>query len=578
MVDTQKFLTPSCAAHRQYEALRSHFVDGLSAAEAANRWGYTYGSFRVLCHQFNKWPTRRFFVDNIQGALAEESDQDPEYIEIIVSLRKQNFSVYDIARSLEATGKKLSPPAIAQILKKNGFTRLPRRTRDNRLNSTEISPDPAPISDVNKFNPNGSFTTKFGGLYLFLSYLVDSNLDRISYESGLPGTNVVPADYAIRSILALKLFGSARMGHVMSYAFDQGLALFAGLNSIPKRSFLSEYSCRVDPLSVRKFIEKWFLTTKTLGLESGDSFDVDFHTIPFHGDDPLVEKHYVSKRSRKQKGSLAFLVWDSVNTHFCFGNADIPSGEQANEILKFAEYWKTRQGGNNCYPKELIFDSTLTTYENLAELNKLGIQFITLRRKSANLLNNIESQSPNAWKRITLENVSRQYRNPRIIDEFVILPKYGTIRQISIKDLGHEKPTILITNQDKISPAKLVGRYAQRMVIENGIADSIEFFHLDALSSSVALRVDCDLMITLMAGTIYRMFAKEIGGAYRTAKFLHIFRDFIDAVADIKVTDSEVQVKYQRRTHNPILMRSGIFDKDIIVPWWQGRRLKFLMR
>ena len=64
---------------------------------------------------------------------------------------------------------------------------------------------------------------------------------------------------------------------------------------------------------------------------------------------------------------------------------------------------------------------------------------------------------------------------------------WGPIRQITVTDLGHEEPTIVLTNQLRRTTVHLVGRYAQRMLIENGIADSIDFFHMDALSSAVAM-------------------------------------------------------------------------------------------
>ena len=118
-------------------------------------------------------------------------------------------------------------------------------------------------------------------------------------------------DYcAMRSLVVLKLFGGARHGHLMSQVFDEGLGLFAGLNVIPKRAFLTEYSCRIDPRSFPKLMNSWFDAASKLGLERGVSFDVDFHTIPCLGDDALLEKHYVSKRSRRQKGMLAFLAQD----------------------------------------------------------------------------------------------------------------------------------------------------------------------------------------------------------------------------------------------------------------------------
>jgi hypothetical protein len=50
------FLEPTDATHRQYEALRAYFVEGLPSHEVAKRFGYTPGSFRVLCHQFRKNP------------------------------------------------------------------------------------------------------------------------------------------------------------------------------------------------------------------------------------------------------------------------------------------------------------------------------------------------------------------------------------------------------------------------------------------------------------------------------------------------------------------------------------------
>src|SRR5207245_1913937 len=102
----------------------------------------------------------------------------------------------------------------------------------------------------------------------------------------------------------------------------------------------------------------------------------------------------------------------------------------------------------------------------------------------------------------------------------------GPLRQITITDLGHEEPTLLLTNQLKRSAPKLVGRYAQRMIIENAIADGIDFFHMDALSSAVAMKVDCDLQLTLMASSLYRLFASQVGHGYKTANSRHIFRDF----------------------------------------------------
>ncbi len=296
---------------------------------------------------------------------------------------------------------------------------------------------------------------------------------------GLPGTQAVPAGHALRSLLALKLFGTQRHLHVMSAVLDEGLALFAGLNVVPKRSFLTEYSCRIEPDCYPKLMKQWFDALTALGLKHGGSFDLDFHTIPFHGEDALVEKHYVSKRSRRQKGILAFLAQDGEQRFFCYANSDLRKDQQDDEVLAFVRFWKERTGE---LPEELIFDSRLTTHANLNRLNRQGVQFITLRRRSPQLLHELLARPPSAWRRIELAGVSRVYKTPRILDDQVKLADYtGPIRQITVADLGHEEPTLLLTNQLKRSPATLIGRYAKRMLIENNIEDGVNFFHMDAL-------------------------------------------------------------------------------------------------
>jgi hypothetical protein len=147
---------------------------------------------------------------------------------------------------------------------------------------------------------------------------------------------------------------------------DEGLALFAGLNVIPKRSFLTEYSCRIRPQSYPRLMQGGFEALTRLGLRRGVSFDLDFHTIPFHGEDAQVQKHYVSKRSRRQKGILAFLAQDAATRVFCYANSQLRKADQNDEVLRFVEFWKTRTGH---VPEELIFDSRLTSYANLSRLN-----------------------------------------------------------------------------------------------------------------------------------------------------------------------------------------------------------------
>jgi len=255
------FLEPSNTTHRQYEALRAYFVEHLPSAEAARRFGYTPGSFRVLCHEFRRNPRRPFFLSPVKSPQAVPKKERVR--ETIVSLRKQNLSIYDISRALAQSGHTLSPPAVAMILKQEGFARLPRRRDEERPPGTR--PHIAAVANVNELDLTPrQFRTKFGGLFLFMPYLAAVPLDKIFHQADLPGSGMIPAGQAMRSLLALKLFGNARHHHVMSSVFDEGLALFAGLNVIPKRSFLTEYSCRIDPGSYPKLMRLWFDAIKPL--------------------------------------------------------------------------------------------------------------------------------------------------------------------------------------------------------------------------------------------------------------------------------------------------------------------------
>jgi len=562
------FLSPQNSSHRQYEALRAYFVEQLPASEVAKRFGYTVGSLHQLVHQFRQNPQRQFFAEPSRPGVKP----DDAVRQQMVQLRKQNLSIYDISVALKRENVQRSPVAVASVLKEEGFAKLPRRADEER--PLGIRPTQADRADVRMLSLQPrTFSTKFGGLFLFLPALIEMSFNRVLGWCNLPGTEMVPAAHAMRSLLALKLFGNRRHVHVMSAVLDEGLALFAGLNVVPKRSFLTEYSCRVPPACYPKLMRHWFDGMTRLGLEHGSSFDLDFHTIPFHGEDALLQKHYVSKRSRRQKGILAFLAQDGDKRFFCYANTDLRKEQQDDEILQFVKFWKRRTGK---LPEELIFDSKLTTYANLNKLDRQGVQFITLRRRGPKLVQELLAQPRSAWRRIELDGVSRIYRTPRVLEQQVTLTDYAKpIRQIAITELGHEQPTLLLTNQMRRSAAKLIGRYARRMLIENNIADGVNFFHMDALSSAVALKVNCDVQLTLMASSLYRYLGQRIGHGYEAAKSQQLFLDFIDANGTISLDERTLVVRFQKRAHNPLLVAAGFDTTDVRVPWLGNRRLQF---
>lgn len=569
--EEQFFRVPEKPLHRQYEALRAYFVEGLSTSEVARQFGYTPGSFRVLCQQFrhDTHKQERFFRDTQRGPQAS-AGRDP-LREQVVALRKQNYSVYEIQAELKARGHQVSINTLSLLLREEGFARLPRRRDEER--PAVLKAEPAAVADVRLLDTTPRVVrTKVAGLFLFVPLMHGLDLRRLVQQAQLPGSVMIPAEQALRSLLALKLIGVERKSHVMNRLFDEGLAVFGGLNAIPKRSYLAAYSSRIGHQDCVRVMELWFEQVQHLGLRRSASLDLDFHTVPANTDHEPLQKHYVSRRSRRQQGVLVFLARDAEQRVLCYANASLTKAEQATEILRFVEFWQ-RQTGR--LPDELVFDSQLTTHANLRRLHDQGIRFLTLRRRSRQLLADLYRRPASAWRRITLRSLTRTYRHPRVLDERVALRGYGDqpIRQLAVMDLGHEQPTVLLTNDERSTPAGLITRYAQRMLIENGIAEAIHFFHLDALSSMVGLKVDFDLQITLMGSALYRLLAERLAENYHQATAKTLFNQRLDVAGTLQITPEQVIVTLDKRAHNPYLVDTGLADQPTPMPWFDNKKL-----
>jgi len=560
------FQEPRSPKQRMYEALRAYFVEGRLAKAVARAFGYSVGYFHVLCHHFRREPDPVFFVSPRRGPQSQPKKSAAR--DLIVLLRKQNYSVYEISQTLKEGDRPLSPTAVREVLKEEGFAPLPRRLDEERPHYPR--PTIEPVADVRQFSlASRTFTTRCGGLFLFVADLVRLGCARLAAGARLPGSKMIPAEPALRACLALKLWSLERKSHIMALVTDEGLALFAGLNAIPKKSYFSEYSSRIDPAKTTRLLATWHQQLDSSRLFPGESFNLDFHSVPYYGQDPVVERHYVSARSRRQPSVLVFLAQDADGRAFCYSNANIRKGEEADEIFRFIAFWKRVRGD---YPRHLVFDSRLTTHAKLARLDRMDIAFITLRKRSPGLLKQIVLLPRSAWTVIELDVPTRKYRFPRVYEQTV--PIEGrNFRQFFVQDLGHDEPTILLTNQHRVSAKQLITRYAQRMLIENGLSDAVRFFHMDALSSTVGLKVDFDMALLVIASGLYRLLAKRMRG-YSDAQARQIFRDLIDMPADIRITDAEVQVSFHRRAHLPIILASGLMGKPISVPWWNGLPLR----
>ncbi len=483
------FLQPRHPKQRQYEALRAYYVQGRSSQQAARAFGYSPGAFRVLCYSFLRDPKPAFFLSPRTGPRSQPKKSAAR--SLVISLRKQNHSVYEISQALKEQKVPLSPTAVREVLKAEGFAALPRRLDDERPQRPQ--PTVEPIADARAFSlAPRKFFTRCGGLFLFLPELVRLEPEQLAHAARLPGSKMIPPAHALRACLALKLWSIERKSHVMALAADEGLALFSGLNATPKKSYLSEYSCRITPRQTDRLLAAWHDQLAGCKLLDGSSFNLDFHSVPYYGQDPIVQKHYISARSRSQPGMLVFLAQDEHSQTFCYSNADLRKGEEAEEIFRFIRFWEKAHGQQ---PRHLVFDSKLTTQANLARLDRMKIDFITLRRRS------------------------------------------------------------------------------RRMLIENSLSDAVRFFHMDALSSAVGLKVDFDMTLLVVASGLYRLLARQMRG-YAEAQSRQIFRDLLDLPAQVEITEQEVRVEFHRRAHLPIVLASGLCDKPVAIPWWSKRRLR----
>jgi transposase len=569
LTDCQRFFAkPATPRQRQYEALRAFYLEGLPSAECARRFGYSAGAFRVLCHAFRRGDLPELFATARPGR--REQPKKSRAHEQIVALRKRNYSVYEISQALKEQRTPLSATAVREVLAAEGFAPLPRRLDEER--PARVGPNAQAVANVGDFvlSPR-EFTTRTGGLFLFVPDLVRLESDALAQAAKLPGSRMIPATHALRASLALKLWAIERKSHVMALVADEGLALFCGLNAMPKKSFLSEYSSRITPQKVARLLAAWHAQFSGEDLFAGQSLNLDFHSVPYFGEHPIVESHYLPRRSRRQPSILTFLAQDADSQVFCYSNADIRKGEEADEIFRFIAFWKRQHGKA---PQHLVFDSKLTTFPGLDRLDAAGITFITLRRRSPKLLAEVANLPLSAWRTVDLELPHRKYRTPRVYEQKA-RPLQRTYRQFFITDLGHDEPTILLTNDAKSTPKNIITRYAKRMLIENALSDAVRFFHIDALSSSVGFKIDFDMALLVLASGLYRLMARRMRG-YNDAQARQIFRDLIDMPADVTITENEVRVRFHRRAHLPIVLASGLVDKPVKVPWWNGRTLRLV--
>ena len=563
------FLHPAGAAQRRYEALRAYFLDEVPASEVADRFGYSTASVHQMATLLRAGKMS-LFTQTRPGPKGPRKATGQLRARVL-DLRAAGHSVTEISAALTGQGMPVSAQTCWQILDAEGIPRLPRRDEGRRgpparLDAVQAAKLPGwPAEDT-------ALGCDHAGLLLLFPAMAGLGLPELVRSAGYPSTRVLSSWQSVGSLLLAKCARQARIHHAGALADDEGLAFTLGLTALPKTTHLGTYSWRVRRESNRKLLSGLVAALRPLGLATGeDGFNCDFHAIRHHGDQAVLEKHYVPRRSQRTRAVLTFFAQDHASAEMVYANADITKAEQAAEIINFAGYWKQATGAE---PGLLVFDSQLTTYKILDELTGRGISWLTLRQRGKGELGRLAALPASAWKTVTISRSGR-YRRPRLHEDMIKLKDVtAKVRQIAVTNIGRDEPTLIITNDVTTASKNLFARYAERMTAENELDAYIGGFHLDALTSGVPLNVNLDTTLTVVAGNLYQLLARQLD-RYQTATPDKIWRDFLDATGTLHIGDSGVTCALNLRSHHPVLIDAGFADLEAPIPWWDGRNLRF---
>jgi transposase len=569
------FQQPNSPAHRHYEICRAYFYESAPADEIAKRFHLHSDSVRAIVRDFAREPdVNSLFTAARPGPKA--SPKRDSIHERACALRRQGATLAEIRANLKQDGFDVSESYLFRLLRREGLAatrqRGPTPQPGEYANDGSVVPDIADVREL-VLDDGRQFPTKVAGLFLFLPLLLDLDLPQAVSDAKLPGSKHIPPLQALLALLAPKLIGKRRISHICDLCNDEGAGLFAGLNVLPKTTYATDYSYKTERAMTERLI-----AAVIAKIPLGDpplSFNLDFHAVPFRGDQPDLENHWVPMRNRALPSVMAFVAQAAGRRVICYASANILRDEADRMVPKFADYWKEQTGH---YPARLLFDSRATTYAGLSQLTQRRVGFITIRRRGSGMLARAERLPTDTWQHCQVTQAKRKRRQIQFVDEWVQLDGYdGAVRQLIVTGLGHESPTFFLTNDlpQRQTAREAIQTYASRNHVENHLGEQITFFHLDCLCSDVRLNVDFDLTLTVLADLLYRKLAERLKGFSETGPS-KLFRKFVDTSGDVEIREKGIIVRLSKRAHNPLLKEAGLTEPTRPVPWLGDRSVRLV--
>jgi len=569
------FIFPTLVTHKQYEVLRMYFVENKPAHEVATHFGYTYRAFTSLVASFrdklNADPTGSFFFVEYRPGRKVSSNTN-EARSLIIEMRKKYYSVPDIKVVLDGLGYSISEKNIFNIVSAEGFSRLPRRSKlvRQQLENIRIAADKSYSLD---FTPE-VFKSSNAGILMFPGLIKRYKIDTVIGRSEYPETSIIGKTASILSFLALKLSNRRRYSSDDTWCMDRGMGLFAGLNVLPKTAWYTSYSDRVTGDMNRKFLKQLHRVWMKAGL-LGDTSNLDFTTIPYWGDDSHLENNWSGKRGKTLSSMLAVLAHDPDTGLIDYGNVNILQKDESAVVLEFLDFYHSSNIQNEDKLRYIVFDSRFTNYENLKNLDQAGIKFITIRRRGKRMLDRIPDLPSQGWEKIKVRCAGYKHRSLRVYDEQVFLKGYDQqIRQITITGTGKIKPAVIITNDFELKVENIVRKYARRWLVEKAISEQIDFFHLNMVSSSMVIKVDFDLTMSMLANNLYRLLALELE-RYSNLSIQRLYDKFVLNGADIIIKQNTITVQLKKKRNLPLILEVMQQYSRLKYPWLNNMNVIF---
>jgi len=227
---------------------------------------------------------------------------------------------------------------------------------------------------------------------------------RLVSEAHDPGSPRIPPGSALLALRALKLLDKERRSPLEDFNFDESLGLFAGLNVLPKKSFLTDDSDRTTRDHQGGLLRGWVKAVAPLLFPEAPTFALDFHPIPFPGDPAALENPDRPRRGKAGPSVLTFFAREPESRCLGSAKANITRAEQHGEWRRLVVFW---QALTDNYPEGLDVDSQLVDYPELSRLNELGLFFVTIRRRGPALVRRRAKRPSSSGTKAVLDTPKR---------------------------------------------------------------------------------------------------------------------------------------------------------------------------